>query len=176
MTRPLKNTWSLPFPSIGSIASSPCPRYKLGTPHTQVSPRERHFLDEGRKRMKVHNNALEHGVLIPPRSFSPILSVCLTVCPSVCKTLRQCLCVLSPPSTALRGDPRRGRSGCTSSGHSLPDLPCHAMCYPLGVASHLLCTEMIFDICRSCLAGPRQGQAEQLSKSRKKFHQTTFKE
>ena len=39
-----------------------------------------------------------------------------------------------------------------------------------------ICTEMRFILCKSCLAGPRQSQAEQLSKSRKKFHQTTYKE
>ena len=32
------------------------------------------------------------------------------------------------------------------------------------------CTEMRFILCKSCKAGPRQGQAEQLSKSKKKFH------
>ena len=37
-------------------------------------------------------------------------------------------------------------------------------------------TEMRFNLCRSCLPGPRQGQAEQLSKSRKKFHSTTYKD
>ena len=40
----------------------------------------------------------------------------------------------------------------------------------------ILATEMRFILCRSCKAGPRQGQAEQLSKSKKKFHQTTYKE
>ena len=39
-----------------------------------------------------------------------------------------------------------------------------------------LCTEMRFILCKTCQAGPRQGQAEQLSKSRNKFHQTTYKE
>ena len=37
-------------------------------------------------------------------------------------------------------------------------------------------TEMRFILCRSCYAGPRQSQAEQISKSKKKFHQTTYNE
>ena len=36
--------------------------------------------------------------------------------------------------------------------------------------------EMRFNLCRSCLAGPRKGKAEQLSKSRKKFHPTMYKD
>ena len=35
---------------------------------------------------------------------------------------------------------------------------------------------MRFNLCRSCEAGPRKCQAEQLSKSRKKFHPTTHKD
>ena len=37
-------------------------------------------------------------------------------------------------------------------------------------------TEGRFILCKSCSAGPRQGQAEQLRNSRNKIHQTTYKE
>ena len=38
------------------------------------------------------------------------------------------------------------------------------------------CTEMRKSICKSCQAAPRQGQAEKLSKSRKKFLSTTYQD
>ena len=37
-------------------------------------------------------------------------------------------------------------------------------------------TEMRFNFCKSCKAGPRQGQAEKLSKSKKKFRPTMYKD
>ena len=41
--------------------------------------------------------------------------------------------------------------------------------------STCMCTVHPEKVCILCLTGPRQGQAEQLSKSRKKFHATTYK-
>ena len=37
------------------------------------------------------------------------------------------------------------------------------------------CTEPPKMVCKSCLAGPRQGRAEQVSKSKNKFLATTYK-
>ena len=118
------------------------------------------------------------GLARPKRNFC--FEVNIMFWPTWCVTLYVCTGVVKNASSRLRDIVSwlRGQVDATKDLHKFwPSL------YQAGLllGGEVLLTifwefqsftEMRFNLCRTCSAGPRQRQSEQLRKSRKKFHQT----